>query len=44
MSLNLIPKAPMITACDFHKKKDYTYKNGSDSVDEEQRYRLGKFR
>lgn len=33
-----------ITACDFYRKLGYTYKNGIDVVDEEQLYRLEKFR
>ncbi|MCH5324899.1 MAG: GNAT family N-acetyltransferase [Eubacterium sp.] len=33
-----------ITACEFYKKMGYTYKNGIDSVDEEQLFRLEKFR
>ena len=33
-----------ITACEFYKKMGYTYKNGIDDVDEEQLYRLEKFR
>lgn len=33
-----------ITACEFYKKMGYTYKNGIDVVDEEQLYRLEKFR
>lgn len=33
-----------ITACEFYKKMGYTYKNGIDEVDEEQLYRLEKFR
>lgn len=33
-----------ITACEFYKKFGYTYKNGVDTVDEEDLYRLEKFR
>ena len=33
-----------ITACEFYKKMGYTYKNGVDKVDEEQLFRLEKFR
>ena len=33
-----------ITACEFYKKMGYSYKNGSDAVDEEQLFRLEKFR
>lgn len=33
-----------ITACEFYKKMGYTYKNGIDVIDEEQLYRLEKFR
>ncbi len=33
-----------ITACDFYRKLGYTYKNGVDVVDEEQLFRLEKFR
>ena len=33
-----------ITACDFYKKMGYTYKDGIDVVDEEQLFRLEKFR
>ena len=33
-----------ITACDFYRKLGYTYKNGIDVVDEEQLFRLEKFR
>ncbi len=33
-----------ITACAFYKKMGYTYKNGIDRVDDEQLYRLEKFR
>ena len=33
-----------ITACEFYKKMGYTYKNGIDIVDEEQLFRLEKFR
>ena len=33
-----------ITACEFYKKMGYTYKNGIDDVDEEQLFRLEKFR
>lgn len=33
-----------ITACEFYLKMGYTYKNGIDVVDEEQLYRLEKFR
>ena len=33
-----------ITACDFYRKLGYTYKNGVDVVDEEQIFRLEKFR
>ena len=33
-----------ITAVEFYKKMGYTYKNGFDSIDEEQLYRLEKYR
>ena len=33
-----------ITACSFYRKMGYTYKNGIDVVDEEQLFRLEKFR
>ncbi len=33
-----------ITACEFYRKLGYTYKNGIDVVDEEQLFRLEKFR
>lgn len=33
-----------ITACEFYRKMGYHYKNGVDTVDEEQLYRLEKFR
>ena len=33
-----------ITACEFYKKMGYTHKNGIDTVDEEQLFRLEKFR
>ena len=33
-----------ITACRFYRKMGYTYKNGVDMVDEEQLFRLEKFR
>ena len=33
-----------ITACAFYRKMGYDYKNGVDQVDEEQLYRLEKFR
>ncbi len=33
-----------ITACAFYRKLGYTYKNGIDVVDEEQLFRLEKFR
>lgn len=33
-----------ITACEFYEKMGYTYKNGIDVVDEEQLFRLEKFR
>lgn len=33
-----------ITACDFYRKLGYAYKNGVDVVDEEQLFRLEKFR
>ena len=33
-----------ITACEFYKKMGYTYKNGVDAIDEEQLFRLEKFR
>lgn len=33
-----------ITACSFYRKMGYTYKNGIDAVDEEQLFRLEKFR
>ena len=32
-----------ITACEFYKKLGYTHKNGIETVDEEQLYRLEKF-
>ena len=31
-----------VTACNFYKKKGYTYKDAKDTVDEEQLYRLEK--
>ena len=33
-----------ITACEFYRKMGYGYKNGIDTVDEEQLYRLEKIR
>ncbi|MBE5800659.1 MAG: GNAT family N-acetyltransferase [Clostridiales bacterium] len=33
-----------ITACPFYRKMGYDYKNGIDIIDEEQLYRLEKFR
>ena len=33
-----------ITACEFYKKMGYTYKNGVDTIDEEQLFRMEKFR
>ena len=33
-----------VTACNFYKKKGYTYKDGKDTVEEEQLYRLEKFK
>lgn len=33
-----------ITACEFYKKMGYAHKNGIDVVDEEQLFRLEKFR
>ena len=33
-----------IKACEFYKKMGYTYKNGVDVIDEEQLFRLEKFR
>ena len=33
-----------ITACEFYKKMGYTHKNGIAAVDEEQLYRMEKFR
>lgn len=33
-----------ITACGFYKKMGYSYKKEIDVVDEEQLYRLEKFR
>ena len=33
-----------MTACSFYKKMGYTYKNGVDVMDEEQLFRLEKFR
>ena len=33
-----------ITACEFYKKMGYTYKNGIDVVDDEQLFRLEKFK
>lgn len=33
-----------ITAVEFYKKMGYSYKNGVDTVDDEQLYRLEKFR
>lgn len=33
-----------ITGCEFYKKMGYTYKYGIDTIDEEQLYRLEKFR
>jgi ribosomal protein S18 acetylase RimI-like enzyme len=32
-----------ITACEFYKKMGYTHKNGIETVDEEQLFRLEKF-
>ena len=32
------------TACEFYKKMGYTYKNGIDTADEEQLFRLEKFK
>ena len=33
-----------ITACPFYRKMGYTYKNGMDVIDDEQLFRLEKFR
>ena len=33
-----------ITACEFYKKMGYQYKDGKTAIDEEQLYRLEKFR
>ena len=33
-----------ITACEFYRKMGYNYKNSVDTIDEEQLYRLEKFR
>lgn len=33
-----------ITACDFYRKVGYSYKNGLAAIDDEQLYRLEKFR
>ena len=33
-----------VTVCDFYKKMGYKYKNGNDRIDEEQLYRLEKFK
>ena len=33
-----------ITACEFYRKMGYDYKNGVDAVDDEQLYRLEKYR
>ena len=33
-----------ITACEFYKKMGYSHKNGIDAVDDEQLFRLEKFR
>ena len=33
-----------VTACDFYKKLGYKYKNRNDRIDEEQLYRLEKFK
>lgn len=33
-----------ITACEFYRKMGYNYKNGINAVDEEQLFRLEKFR
>ena len=33
-----------ITACEFYKKMGYNYKNGIDKIDDEQLYRLEKYR
>lgn len=33
-----------ITACGFYRKLGYDYKNGSEQIDDEQLYRLEKFR
>lgn len=41
---NRIEIPSSITACEFYKKMGYTYKNGIDIIDEEQLYRLEKFR
>ena len=41
---NRIEIPASITACPFYRKLGYTYKNGIDVVDEEQLFRLEKFR
>lgn len=41
---NRIEIPASITACEFYKKMGYNYKNGIDRVDDEQLYRLEKFR
>lgn len=33
-----------ITACAFYRRMGYTYKNGMDAIDDEQLFRLEKFR
>ena len=33
-----------VTACDFYRKLGYTYKNGIDVIDDEQLFRLEKYR
>ena len=33
-----------ITACEFYRKMGYDFKNGENTIDDEQLYRLEKFR
>ena len=41
---NRIEIPASITACDFYRKMGYDFKNGIDTVDAEQLYRLEKYR
>lgn len=41
---NRIENPASITACEFYKKMGYSYKNGMDQIDDEQLYRLEKYR